>query len=148
VFLEYDMGHFAHPLRVLLDDPEMRALLAAAPRAGRLLRPLWRKLTAERLPEVLRLPPRPRRPRARPAAGAPGLRPVASPNGFIQWEPTPCYPAFSAPPRPNPATTAKAAAPPPPAPPPAARPADWGRPAPPARRTATLPRWLPLLFQR
>ena len=43
-------------LRELLDDPEMRALLAASPQAGRLLRPLWRKLTTEKLPEMLRLP--------------------------------------------------------------------------------------------
>ena len=63
VFLEYYMAHFAHHLQVLLDDPEMRALLAAGPQAGRLLRPLWRKLTPDPLPEVLRLPPRPRRPK-------------------------------------------------------------------------------------
>src|SRR6185437_5236360 len=31
-------------LQALLDDPEMRALLAAAPQAGRILRPLWRKI--------------------------------------------------------------------------------------------------------
>jgi hypothetical protein len=147
VLLRYYLVHFVPPLRELLDDPEMRALLAASPRAGRLLRPLWRKLSPRPLPEVLRLPPRPRRPRAKAAAGAPGLRPVVSPDGFIQWEPTPCYPAFSAPPRPNPAPATEAVAPAA-APPPVARPADWGRPAPPARRTAPLPRWLPLLFQR
>ena len=50
-------------LQALLDDPEMRALLAASPRAGRLLRPLWRKLSPHPLPEVLRLPPRPPRPK-------------------------------------------------------------------------------------
>jgi hypothetical protein len=145
-------------LQVLLDDPEMRALLAASPQARRILGPLWRKLTPDPLPPVLRLPPRPRRqpkprqPRAKSAAGAPGLRPVVSPDGLIQWEPTPCYPAFSAPPRPSPALAARPAAPAP-APPAAAhppdwRPPDWGRPAPPAQRTTTPPRWLGLLFQR
>jgi hypothetical protein len=52
-------------LQVLLDDPEMRALLAASPQARRILGPLWRKLTPDPLPPVLRLPPRPRR--SRPA---------------------------------------------------------------------------------
>jgi hypothetical protein len=96
---------FDEQLQALLDDPEMRALLAASPQAGRILRPLWRKLSPRPLPEVLRLPPRPprpprprrppkpRQPRAK-LAGPPGLRPVVSPNGFIQWEPTPCLPPF------------------------------------------------------
>ena len=61
LFLPYDVGAFVYPLRELLDDPEMRALLAASPQAGRLLRPLWRKLTTDPLPEMLRPPPRPRR---------------------------------------------------------------------------------------
>src|SRR6185312_11741326 len=56
-------------LQALLDDPEMRALLAAAPQAGRILRPLWRKLSTYPLPPVLRLPPRPRR--AKPARVGP-----------------------------------------------------------------------------
>jgi hypothetical protein len=138
-------------LQVLLDDPEMRALLAASPQARRILGPLWRKLTPDPLPPVLRLPPRPRRPRppkprqprAKAAAGQPGLRPVVSPGGFVQWEPTPCYP-WGKPPRPKPAArpVAPAAAPPP------ARPPDWGHPDPPAQRTTSLPDWLPLLFQR
>ena len=68
--------HFLAPLRELVDDPQMRALLAAAPQAGRLLRPLWRKLTTDPLPEPLRLPPRPRRSAAEPeAAIAPTLPP-------------------------------------------------------------------------
>src|SRR6185312_7001974 len=82
---------YCEMLQALLDDPEMRALLAASPQAGRILRPLWRKLTPDPLPPVLRLPPRPRRPRPpKPrqprakAAGPPGLRAVVSPNGFIQ----------------------------------------------------------------
>ena len=95
-------------LQALLDDPEMRALLAAAPQAGRILRPLWRKLSPRPLPAVLRLPPRvrkPRPPRVKPpvvarakparvawtprAAGPPPLRLVGG-----QWEPTPCLPPF------------------------------------------------------
>ncbi len=65
VLLRYYLVHFVAPLRALLEEPEMRALLAASPQAGRLLRPLWRKLTTDPLPEVLRLPaepPQPKRP--------------------------------------------------------------------------------------
>jgi hypothetical protein len=95
-------------LQALLDDPEMRALLAASPQAGRILRPLWRKLSPRPLPAVLRLPPRPRKlrpPRVKPpvvvrvkparvawtprAAGPPPLRLVGG-----LWEPTPCLPPF------------------------------------------------------
>jgi hypothetical protein len=56
VFLQYGLGCFVSTLRELLEHSEMRALLAASPQAGRLLRPLWRKLTTEPLPEVLQLP--------------------------------------------------------------------------------------------
>ena len=50
----------------LLDHPEMRELIAAAPQAGRLIRPLlW--MTGRPIPEFLRLPPRERAPRPRPA---------------------------------------------------------------------------------
>jgi hypothetical protein len=109
VLLTVFRAGFDEMLQALLDDPEMRALLAASPQAGRILRPLWRKLSPLPLPAVLRLPPRPRKPRPpeprqprppkppRPRAkmaGPPGLRPVVSPNGFIQWEPTPCLPPF------------------------------------------------------
>ena len=153
VFIEYGMRPYDLELGRLLDDPEMRAFLAAVPRAGRLLRPLWRKLTTERLPEVLRLPPRPRRPRppqpARPAAaasGPPGLRRVRLSDGTTAWEPIPCYPFSQPPPRTFArATEPPAPAPPPAAPPPAARPADWGRPAPPER--PRIP-WAMGLFQR
>ncbi len=48
----------------LLEDPEVRALVAAAPQAGRLLRPLARAFNLP-LPEYLRLPSRPRKPRPR-----------------------------------------------------------------------------------
>ena len=67
-------------LQALLDDPEMRALLAASPQAGRILRPLWRKLSGYPLPPVLRLPPRPRRPRAvRPESRGANPSPQPSP---------------------------------------------------------------------
>ena len=96
---------FDEQLQALLDDPEMRALLAASPQAGRILRPLWRKLSPRPLPEVLRLPPRPRKPRlprvkppavarakvARVARAA-GPAPLRLVDG--QWEPTPCLPPF------------------------------------------------------
>jgi hypothetical protein len=69
VLLTVFRAGFDEMLQALLDDPEMRALLAASPQAGRILRPLWRKLSTYPLPPVLRLPPRPRRPRAvRPEA--------------------------------------------------------------------------------
>jgi hypothetical protein len=95
-------------LQVLLDDPEMRALLAASPQAGRILRPLWRKLTPYPLPAVLRLPPRPRRAKppqpkppvvaratvARVARTVRAARPAPSPVTAGLWEPTPCLPPF------------------------------------------------------
>ncbi|MBN9564461.1 MAG: hypothetical protein J0H14_27610 [Alphaproteobacteria bacterium] len=102
---------FSH-LQALLEDPEMRAFLAAAPQAGRILRPLWRKLSPDpALPDMLRLPPRPPRPRKpraprppRPAKPAPGsgpprMRRVTLPDGTRSWEPTPCYPFGEKPPR-------------------------------------------------
>ncbi len=101
MLLRYYLVHFVAPLRELLDDPEMRALLAAAPQAGRLLRPLWRKLTPDPLPEVLRLPPKPPRsapPRlARPeAASPPGAPPdaLAWPRPAVPAKPPPSLPAW------------------------------------------------------
>jgi hypothetical protein len=142
VLSQFGLEVYADELRALLDDAEMRALLAAAPQAGRLLRPLWRKLTPERLPEVLRLPrrSRPARP-ARSATARPDLRLVTMPDGTTLWEPIPCLP-FSPPPQWAPAPAAE---PPAPTPPPAARPAEWGRPASPAR--PRIP-WAMGLFQR
>jgi hypothetical protein len=58
----------ASQLRHLLADPEMTALIQAAPQAGRLLRPLCRNLGVE-LPPCLQPPPRPPRPaRAAPSS--------------------------------------------------------------------------------
>jgi hypothetical protein len=57
---------------LLATDPDLRALAAATPQAGRLLRPLCRMLGAT-IPDWLRLPPRPRRPRPRPIRARPPL---------------------------------------------------------------------------
>jgi len=86
-------------MRALLDDPEMQALLGAAPQAGRLLRPLWRKLSVDPLPVVLRLPRRPRPPRPAVLRTAPDLRLVVLPDGTTACEPTPCFPPWGRPPR-------------------------------------------------
>jgi hypothetical protein len=43
-------------LSTVKNDPEMTAFLAAAPQAGRILRPLLRMLTPQKLPGALRLP--------------------------------------------------------------------------------------------
>ena len=48
--------------QTLFDDPDTRALVAAHPPAGRLLRPLARMIGLD-LPDYLKLPPRPPRPR-------------------------------------------------------------------------------------
>jgi hypothetical protein len=147
VLSQFGLEVYADELRALLDDAETRALLAATPQAGRLLRPLWRKLTREPLPEMLRLPRKPRPPRSPAAPTLPGLRLVTVADGTTLWEPIPCYPFSQPPPR----TLARAAeppapapAPPPAAPPPAAR-VEWGRPAPPER--PRIP-WAMGLFQR
>jgi hypothetical protein len=97
VLIEYGMRPYDLELSRLLEDPEIREFLAAVPQAARLLRPLWRRLTTERLPEILRLPLRPRQPRTRPAAasGPPGLRRVRLSDGTMRWEPIPCRPAGS-----------------------------------------------------
>ena len=59
-----------------LQRPELPEFVAAAPQAGRHLRPFCR-LLAVPLPPFLRLPPRPPRPRRpRPAPAAPGRDPV------------------------------------------------------------------------
>jgi hypothetical protein len=146
VLLTVFRAGFGEMLQTLLDDPEMRALMAASPQAGRILRPLWRKLTPDPLPAVLRLPPRPR---VKPAAGPPGLRPLVSPNGLIQWEPTPCFPALGKPPRPKPAPATIKPDAPVAAPPPAERPPDWGRPpVPTAAPRPSVSSWVMLLFER
>jgi len=64
----------AAQLQALLADPEMAALIAAAPRIGRTLRPLCQMLGVS-LPPALRLPP------PAPPAAAGGRRPAAEPPG-------------------------------------------------------------------
>ena len=87
VFMPYHVGHLQHAMRELFADPELLALLAAAPQARRLLRPLWRRMTADPLPDILKLPKRPRRscreipaaPDTKPPAEAAPARPIKSP---------------------------------------------------------------------
>lgn len=62
----WHVNYWRDPLEKLLADPEMAALLQAAPQAGRILRPLCRMLLIP-LPANLRLPKRKRPPR-KPAA--------------------------------------------------------------------------------
>ena len=99
---------FDEQLQALLDDPEMRALLAASPQAGRSCGRCGASSRPGRCPTVLRLPPRPRRPkpRRREAAGRArrragegcadraGQRPAPPLVTAGLWEPTPCLPPF------------------------------------------------------
>jgi hypothetical protein len=120
VLLTVFRAGFDEMLQALLDDPEMRALLAASPQAGRILRPLWRKLSPRPLPAVLRLPPRPRRAKAARVAGPESRGGTPSPQPLVcssqpkppsggegegtrheprsaaagLWEPTPCLPPW------------------------------------------------------
>ncbi len=70
--LGYMAAGYGSQLEALLNDSETAALLAAAPSAGRILRPLCRMLGVT-LPDFLQLPPRPPRPRPPRAPGP--LRP-------------------------------------------------------------------------
>jgi hypothetical protein len=58
----WHVGNHACLLETLLKDPDMAALIAAAPQLGRLLRPLCRSLGRD--PGAASLPPRPQAPRA------------------------------------------------------------------------------------
>ncbi len=71
-------------VHALLQDPEARALVEAAPQAGRLFRPLARMLGVE-LPEWLRLPKRARKSRAKPLP-VPLTPPPAYPPGLLPGE--------------------------------------------------------------
>ncbi len=82
VLVQFQTGHLVAPLQALIADPEMLALLAAAPQAGRLLRPLWRLLTPDPLPPQLRLPPR-RSGQCRPSG--PREPDTAPPHGPPRW---------------------------------------------------------------
>ena len=63
----HELPTFGSQLQHLLTDPEMQALIAADKRVGRTLRPLCHMLGVL-LPPELKLPPRPRRPRAKALA--------------------------------------------------------------------------------
>lgn len=106
VMVRFYTQHLVAPLQALIADPEMQALLAAAPQAGRLLRPLWRLLMADPLPPELRLPPRrsgqcrPPGPPASDTAPPHGRSrwhgpPVESSRAELLWTPTPRLPPFS-----------------------------------------------------
>ena len=77
VLARFHAAHLSALLRHFVEEPETRALLEAAPQTGRLLRPLWRMLTRDKLPQALRPPPRPKRTAAdaatvTPPPGGPG----------------------------------------------------------------------------
>ena len=71
-------------VHALLQDPETRALVEAAPQAGRVFRPLARMLGVD-LPAWLRLPRRPRKSRAKPEPEA-LTPPPAYPPGLMPGE--------------------------------------------------------------
>ena len=80
----------------LLDEPEMRDLIAAAPQAGRLLRPLlW--MTGRHCPDFLALPPRVRAPRhLSPADPSDADQPVPAADPIAACD-TPAAPSAAAP---------------------------------------------------
>ena len=92
------IGVGASHLQHLLDDPDMAAMLRAAPQIGRTLRPLWRMLSADRLPDILQ-PPRP--------ASAPPAAVATDPTLPADHRPPPP----SRPPRPPPPPAPEVAAP-------------------------------------
>lgn len=78
--LHQPTAQYAGQVQAFIDNPDTRALVEAAPQAGRLLRPLCRMLGLAP-PPWLRLPERPGPPRPMrppPAAQAPPVPPVAS----------------------------------------------------------------------
>jgi hypothetical protein len=92
---------YAEQFRHLLDDPEMIALLDAAPQIKRHLRPILRLLTLE-LPPSLALPPRPPRPpRVKPPRAPRPKKPRRAPcHGARRpkefWRPGPIRPHWTA----------------------------------------------------
>lgn len=71
------VAHGNH-LQLLLEDPDTRALLEAAPQLRPLFRPLWRMLRFDPLPEALRSPEPPSR-RRKPAHRRRKRRPAGRP---------------------------------------------------------------------
>ena len=74
------IGVGANYLRILLDDPEMQALIAAAPQIGRTLRPFWHMLSGEPLPPLLQQRPRPAEAPRAPPPETPHAEPAAPPH--------------------------------------------------------------------
>jgi hypothetical protein len=94
VLVRFGVAHLYAALQALIDDPEMRALLAAEPRVGGLLRSLWRMASPDPLPDALRLASSPRRPyRPRPPKREPPIRqdaaelPVPPDGRLYTWTP-------------------------------------------------------------
>ena len=83
------IGVGANHLALLLDEPEMQAMLAAAPQVGRTLRPLWHMLSPDPLPPMLRRPP------PAPGPAAPSPAPAATSASRL----TPCPAVPPGPPR-------------------------------------------------
>ncbi len=85
-----DAAQLGGQIRHLLADPELASLLAAAPQAGRILRPLCRMLgilPGPDLPAALFRPRGPPRSPAQPLppAASPVLEPSAAPSPAPQW---------------------------------------------------------------
>ena len=94
---------FGSQLRHLLAQPEMADLLAAAPRAGRVLRPLCRMLGVAPLPAALTPPPRPARPCQPPARKSAAHRPspTVPPRAPPRQQPPGFLPSTRGPPPPR-----------------------------------------------
>ena len=81
-------AQFTGQVEALLARPEMVELLAAAPQAGRILRPLLRMLSYDPLPPILRLPERLRRPRPpRPRTPAIPRIPARQRRAWLTYSP-------------------------------------------------------------
>ncbi|MBV9653137.1 MAG: hypothetical protein JOZ42_01100 [Acetobacteraceae bacterium] len=81
-------------IETLLADPALLALLAQAPQAGRILRPLCHMLRIEG-PACLQLPPRSRRPRPGPSGAAKPAweaRPQRPKPDWLRWPKSPPLP--------------------------------------------------------
>jgi hypothetical protein len=80
----WHVGNHACLLETLLKDPEMAALIAAAPQLGRLLRPLCRALGRD--PGAAKLPPQPPRPK-QPRKPRPRRPKAPRPESEHRWGP-------------------------------------------------------------
>ena len=83
------IGVGANYLRILLDEPDMVAMLQAAPQIGRTLRPFWHMLSKEKLPPILQHPRPAPAPPAQPAPAAEDATRSATEAGPPPRPPTP-----------------------------------------------------------